>query len=208
MAGLQDKSGVRSMEPNSQMHEEMSALEAQLRECFGRVVYATKTHEKCADKCTDKLGNVKVWQILLSALTTSGLVAALFVGDEWTYPATVAATIVSMVLLALNAYAKDVDPGQQAEKHKKTASQLWNVRESYLSLLADLHDTKLSVEDARGKRDELQVQLAAIYETAPRTNAKAYQDASNGLKEREELTFTDKEIDAFLPNALRRSAKS
>lgn len=195
------------MEPNFQVREEMSALEAQLRECFGRVVYATKTHEKCADECTEKLGTVKVWQIILSALTTSGLVAALFAGDEWAYPATIVAAIVSMVLLALNAYAKDVDPGQQAEKHKKTASQLWDVRESYLSLLADLHDIKLSVEDVRGKRDELQARLAAIYETAPRTNAKAYKDASAGLKEREELTFTDKEIDAFLPKALRRSAE-
>lgn len=31
----------------------------------------------------------------------------------------VVTAIISMVLLALNAYAKDVDPGQMAEKQKK-----------------------------------------------------------------------------------------
>jgi hypothetical protein len=192
------------MAPNSQGEAGMPALEAQIRECFGRVVYAAKTHEKCADLCTKKLGHLKLWQILLSALTTSGLIAAVFGGDKLSYPATLGATVVSMLLLGLNAYTKDIDPGQQAEKHKKTASQLWDVRESYLSLLADLHDSDISLDAARIKRDGLQTRLASIYETAPRTTSEAYADASTGLKEREELTFSDAEIDAFLPQTLRR----
>lgn len=191
---------------NSQGEAGMLALEAQIRECFGRVVYAAKTHEKCADLCTNKLGHLKLWQILLSALTTSGLIAAVFGGDKLSYPATLGATVVSMVLLGLNTYTKDIDPGQQAEKHKKTASQLWDVRESYLSLLADLHDGDISLDAARIQRDGLQARLASIYETAPRTTSEAYADASTGLKEREELTFSDAEIDAFLPQTLRRGA--
>ncbi|GLQ99060.1 hypothetical protein GCM10007863_34800 [Dyella mobilis] len=188
---------------NSPDDLDAQALVAQIRECYGRVVYATKTHEKCADLCTRRLGHLKIWQIILSAVTTSGLLAALFGGDKVSYPATLVAALISLLLLALNAYAKDIDPGQQAEKHKKTASQLWDVRESYLSLLADLHDQRLTSEKASAKRDELQARLVAIYGSAPRTNPKAYADASRGLKEQEELTFSDAEIDAFLPPSLR-----
>lgn len=204
MAGRPGKNGEKYMEPSSQARD-ATALESQIRECFGRVVYTTKTHEKCADACTRKLSRVKVWQIVLSALTTSGLIAALFVGDTLAYVATIVTAIISMVLLALNAYAKDVDPGQVAEKHKKTASSLWDIRESYFTMLVDLHDGTLSEEDARRKRDELQARLVKIYETAPRTSDAAYKDAGEGLKSREELTFSDAEIDAFLPAALRRA---
>lgn len=205
MAGLPGKNGEKSMEQSSQVHD-TTALESQIRECFGRVVYVTKTHEKSADACTRRLADVKVWQIVLSALTTSGLITALFVGDAWAYPATVVTAIISMVLLALNAYAKDVDPGQMAEKHKKTASALWDIRESYFTLLVDLHDGTSSAEDVRKKRDELQARLVEIYETAPRTSDTAYKDAGEGLKACEELTFSDAEIDAFLPETLRRAS--
>lgn len=194
------------MEPDSTIDDSIAALEAQIRECFGRVVYATKTHEKSADLCVTKLHRIKFWQILLSALTTSGLLAAIFGGDKLSHPAAVAAAVVSMALLALNTYAKDSDLGQRAERHKKTASELWDVRESYFSILTDLKDGSINREIARAKRDKLQARLASSYETAPRTSSKAYADASVGLKEREELTFSDAEIDAFLPESLRRGS--
>lgn len=183
-----------------------TALEAQIRECFGRVVYSTKTHEKCADLCMDRLRWVKVVQIVLSALTTGGLLTAILGDPKVSQVATIVSAIVSTILLVLNAYMKDVDPGQQAEKHKKTASELWDIRESYLSILSDLHDGHLDLGDVRKRRDDLQVKLGNIYATAPRTTAKAYGIASAGIKQREELTFSDEEIDKFLPAALHRAA--
>jgi hypothetical protein len=48
-------------------------LEAQLRECFGRVAYSHKAHEKCADSCHVKLSRLKIAQIALSAVRTGGL---------------------------------------------------------------------------------------------------------------------------------------
>lgn len=183
-----------------------NALEAQMRECFGRVVYSTKTHEKCADLCMGRLQWVKIVQIVLSAITTGGLITALLGDPKVVQIATVVSTLFSTVLLVLTAYMKDVDPGQQAEKHKKTASELWDIRESYLSMLTDLHDGNLDIAATREKRDELQTRLASIYSTAPRTNAKAYGIASDGLKSQEELTFSDEEIDKFLPATLRRAS--
>lgn len=151
---------------------------------------------------------IKIAQIVLSAITTGGLLTAILGDPKVAQVAMVVSTIFSTVLLVLTAYMKDVDPGQQAEKHKKTASELWDIRESYLSILSDLHDGNLDIVTSRGKRDELQSRLASIYATAPRTNSKAYGIASDGLKTQGEMTFSDEEIDKFLPATLRRAAST
>lgn len=194
------------MEQNSQPDADKTALEAQIRECFGRVVYATKTHEKDADLCMQWLGRVKLAQIVLSALTTGGLVTVLIGEQNTSHIAAIVSAVFSTILLVLNAYIKDVDPGQQAEQHKQTAAELWDVRESYLSILSDLQSPGIDIDLIRSKRDELQSKLAGIYSSAPRTTRKAYKHASQGLKMREEMTFSDEEIDKFLPDALRKQA--
>ena len=195
------------MEQNSQPDVEKSALKSQLRECFGRLVYATKTHEKDADLCMQWLGRVKLAQIVLSALTTGGLVTVLVGEHDTSQIAAIVSAVISTALLVLNAYVKDIDPGHQAEQHKKTATELWNIRESYLSILADLQAIEIDMDLVRKKRDELQTELVGIYSSAPRTTPKAYKYASRGLKMREEMTFSDEEIDKFLPEALRKEAR-
>lgn len=181
-------------------------IEAQLRECFGRVVYSHKTHEKCADIALERLGRIKVWQILLSAITTGGLLAVLFGPKDKTALTAGLTAIISTILLALNAYTKENDLGQIAQKHKESADKLWSIREQYLSLLTDVRGRLLSLGDLRNRRDELQESLAAVYESAPRTSFKGYTRAQKGLKVSEDLTFSDEEIDQFLPSPLRRSS--
>ena len=51
--------------------------------------------------------------------------------------------------------------------------------------------------DARRRRDELQEATRKAYADAPRTTAKAFSRAGDGLKHNEELTFTSGEIDLF-----------
>jgi hypothetical protein len=46
--------------------------------------------------------------------------------------------------------------------------------------------------------------IITIYQNAPRTNSKAYDKASQALKSNEEMTFSDEEVDKFLPNDIRR----
>lgn len=55
--------------------EAFSVLEGQVRECFGRVIYAHKTHEKDGDLCAGTLRNIKLIQIILGAITASGAIA-------------------------------------------------------------------------------------------------------------------------------------
>lgn len=181
----------------------LQPLQAQIRELFGRTVYSHKTHEKCADICLDRLGRIKLTQIILSALTTGGIITVLLGDPSTSKIAAIISALLSTLLLALNAYTKDVDPGSMSQRHKEAAAALWGVRESYLSLLTDMHSGVTSPDDARTLRDDLQTKLAAIYESAPRTTSKGYKLASAALKVREDLTFSDQEIDQFLPGPLR-----
>ena len=45
--------------------------------------------------------------------------------------------------------------------------------------------------------------LREVYSSAPRTTTKAYGRAQKGLKSNEELTFSSRELDLMLPEALR-----
>ncbi|WP_338544716.1 SLATT domain-containing protein [Pseudomonas benzopyrenica] len=179
---------------------DFSHMEGQIRECLGRVVYTHKTHEKMADRCAARLQCLKVLQIVISALTASGALTVAILGPDW---AKIATAVLSLLALLLSGYMKGFDPGGTAQKHRDAAARIWPIRESYLSLLTDLKAGAINYDQAAERRDELQEQLSIIYKGAPQTNAKAYADAQKALKLNEEFTFSDEEIDCFLPASLR-----
>lgn len=181
---------------------EPNALEAQIRECFGRVIYTHKTHSKMADRAAGRLKWLKLIQIGLSSLTASGAVSIIF-SDQ--FGLKLATAGISLATVGLTAYMKGFDPGAVAQKHRDTAADIWPIRESYLSLLTDLRSGNEPAAAIRERRDELQASLAAIYRGAPHTDGRAYSDAQKALQQNEEYTFSDSEIDAFLPAALRKT---
>ena len=184
------------------MAHPLSIIEAQIRECFGRAIYAHKTHEKDGDICAATLGRLKIAQIVLSSGTACGAIALVFTNPVGLKVAT---AIVSLITLVVSGYMKGFDPGATAQKHRDTAAAIWVIRESYLSLLTDIHSGSISVDQARDRRDDLQRALAAIYKSAPHTTPKAYANAQVALQRAEDYTFNEGEIDRFLPPALKRT---
>lgn len=156
-----------------------------------------------ADGCSTRLRQLKWGQIVLSALTAAGAVGVVF--DRSSAFFTYSTLMLSVGMLILNSYAKDLNPGAESQKHREAAADLWNVRESYLSLLTDIRDPAVPLAKLRTRRDELQTTLHKVYKSAPRTDDEAYGKAQKALKDHEELTFSDTEIDAFLPAPLRRT---
>lgn len=181
--------------------ESRRILEGQLRECYGRVVYSHKTHEKCSDILLSRLSSIKFWQIILSALTTGGFLATFFGAGE---VGTGVGIVVSTLLLILNAYTKDYDLGELAQKHKQAANEIWLIREKYLSLLTDLAMGEKPIEQLQSERDSLLESLHSVYSGSPSTTFEAYKKAQDALKNKEDLTFSEEEIDAFLPKELKR----
>lgn len=180
-----------------------SILLAQVRESFGRVVYSHKTHEKQADICFTK----HRWQqgalIALTAVSSGTFLAAVvgLLGG----PAVTSLVTSSIALLVtwISLGAKTFRFADESDTHRGVASRLWDVRESYISLIADLMSGEVTDAQARARRDELQKAARDAYSDAPRTSVKSFERAQDGLKNNEEMTFTPREIDLFLPEALR-----
>lgn len=184
----------------TEVPDSRALIESQVRECFGRVVYSHKTHEKCADILLARLSMIKLWQIILSSITTAGFIAAVLgVG-----PIGAAIGIaVSTSLLVLNAYTKHYDLGELAQKHRQAGADLWLIRERYLALITDLRVAKDSIEKMTARRDELIRDLHGVYASAPSTTHQAYKKAREALQCSEEMSFSVGEIDELLPMDLR-----
>ncbi len=180
-------------------------LAGQLRDCFGRVVYSHKTHEKCADILLSRLSKIKLWQIILSAIAAGGFIAVVFGVSKI---GALVGILVSTLLLVLNAYTKNYDLGVLAQKHRQAAVDLWLTREKYLSLITDLRMGEKPLELLQTERDDLLRELHSVCSGAPSTTHRAYRKAQEALKHLGDMAFSDAEIDAFLPKELKKIAPS
>lgn len=180
-------------------------LESQIREAHGKVSYSLTCHEKKIQRLINSNDRLKFWQLLLSALTTGSFVAALAKIEDVSQVSGVVGAGLSAILLFLNTYSKNFCLIENAQKHKEASDLLWKIREEYVSLLTDFE--LLSPEQIMSKRDELQERTAEVYSNYPRTDSKSYKEAQKAIKQEEEQTFSEKEIDDMLPNSLRRSSR-
>lgn len=174
-------------------------LESQIREAYGRVVYTYTCHNKMADRFLKKNDNIKILQIILSALTTGGFITTIVYDDTIVK---VVGSILSFFLVIVNSYTKNFNLVGDANEHIKSANLLWKIREEYISLLIDFEI--LTQEDIICKRDELQNRTFEVYINSLNTDKKSYKEAQKSLKIEEEQTFSEKEIDVMLPNSIRR----
>lgn len=183
------------------MKEKKVLLESQIREIYGRVVYTHKTHEKCADVLKERNDCLKITEVILSALTTTSILVVIF-GEGIVFQ--FLAALFSTALLCLSLYSKDYNLLALAEKHKQAALDIIEVREKLLSLLVDIRIGNKDVSEYQIERNKLNEQLLNAYRGAPKTINKAYKIASKALQKNEEFTFSDEEIDKFLPESLRK----
>ena len=194
----QNKYGGKYMERSSRASQGYK-LESQIREAYGRVTYTQTCHEKKIKRLLIINENIKIAQIVLSAMTTGSFVVTL-ISDE-KISAMVGSSL-SLILLILNTYVKNFNLTEMAQEHQKASDLLWKIREEYVSLLTDFEI--LDMGEIMEKRDELQNRTAEVYSNSPRTDSKSYKEAQKALKTEEEQTFSEKEIDVMLPNSIRR----
>jgi hypothetical protein len=187
------------MERHSQVSQGYK-LESQIREAYGRVTYTQTCHNKMIQSLKSKDSNVKIAQIVLSAITTGSFLVTIVSSEKL---AGFLGAIISIILLILNTYVKDFNLLEMVHEHQKASDLLWKIREEYVSLLTDFEI--LDMQAIMEKRDDLQNRSAEVYSNSPKTDAKSYAAAQKALKTEEEQTFSEIEIDVMLPNSIRRS---
>lgn len=176
------------METNSQHYDKI--LYSQLEEAYGKVVYSYTTQVIHAGRLQKRNTTLKWCQLVLSGVSTGGFIGTLITNQillTWI------GGICSTLLLVLTAYFKDTDLSAIHKKHLETSNQLWLIREQYLSLLTDF--ATLTREEVVKRRDELQLQVAKIYDSAPLTDNRSYTMAQKALKENESQFFTQGQVE-------------
>jgi hypothetical protein len=92
-------------------------------------------------------------------------------------------------------------------QQKNTAEKYKTLRDKYMSLIEEIMSNTTNESKLKIKRDKLLKKYSAIGEYSPATDYKDYQEAQKnlGLKGNsdEEFTWSNKEIDKFLPKELR-----
>lgn len=188
--------GAKSLEKNLGTETQLQVI----RESFGRVLYTHKTHEKDRERLAT-LGTVSKWiNIGLSGVTFGGIVATVGTKDTFWL-------VTSLILSTLSAgfaiFQMSFDPLKKAAGHRAAAKQLLGIRNQYLHLMADIVDGSLAVGEIRDRRDQLEKEAVDAYAVAPDTSPKAYKKAQAALQIQEDMTFSDDELNRFLPISLR-----
>lgn len=178
-------------------------LLAQVREAYGRAAYTHKTHEKQADLCFQSHRGQQRLLVMLTVISSGTFLASLtglVLDKSW---AALATSFIALLVSAINLSTKTFKYGEETQKHRDVAARVWNLRESYQSLIVDLQSGAITVDEGRTERNRLQQEAFDIYGDAPRTTQKAYALAQKALQENEDLTFSEREIDLLLPTRLR-----
>ncbi|WP_406377128.1 SLATT domain-containing protein [Streptomyces sp. NBC_00197] len=170
-----------------------------IRESFGRVVYSHKTHEKAREIESDKADRVKWINITLVTLTSGTLLTSVITDQKLLL---YVSSGVSALAFAFTIFQLSFNPEKTAEQHRAVAKELWYVREQYVHLLTDIQ-TRPNEVDIPRRRDALVEELKNIYRLAPDTSSKAYGAAQEALQIHEDMTFSNDELNRFLPEALR-----
>lgn len=186
------------------MIENYKMLEDVVRDSYASVVWSHKIQEKQADIYAEKFKKMETVNIGAASLTSVGIVALIFTDPLWLK---LVSALISFATVYITAYFKSFDLQKFITSHKAAANKLIAVRDQYKVLLAEIKLKADSVENLLARYKELVEKTDAIYLEAPTTTDEAVDKASKALKIKKDNTFTDAEIDSFLPLSLRRENK-
>jgi hypothetical protein len=185
------------------MKDKYQSLEAVVRQLFASVVWSHKIQCKQADIYKNRYNTLNVVNIIASAITTAGILSVIFADPMWLK---VASVIFSFATTAINAFLKTFDLSSLEKEHMKTANALWDIRERLLILLIQIGVGEKAYDDLLAEYQSVQQDLKNIYDNSPTTLDKAVAMARKALKDDGDYTYTDEEIDSFLPPMCRKSS--
>jgi SMODS and SLOG-associating 2TM effector domain family 4 len=179
---------------------EITTILACARELYGRVVYSHKVHEVERELCSKTVFWMNVTNILLAAATTVFAVIAASLKPDW---AMIVTAILAAASICFVVWQASFDPARRESEQRIAAKELLWIREQFLLLIQGCHAPTAVPDQLQHCLESLNMQLSAAYKFVPNTSAKAYEIASKRLKGGQ-FTFSDDEIDEFLPTELRK----
>ena len=179
----------------------MNIIESEIRQIFASIVWNHKIHEKHSDINSFWFTVLDICKILSSAITTSGLLTCFFI-DEVALK--IITTVFSAICLFINTFYKTYNLKESRDSHKLSALEFLQLKNETICVLSDIKLNKIELDEATKKRDEILLKYHNICKKSLSTCDRAVKKASKALKIQKDNTFSDEEIDSYLPVELRK----
>jgi len=182
------------------MDTKLGPILATAREIYGRLVYTHLTHEKERLIWTGKVCWMTRINITLASFTTFfAVISASFKPSLLI----VVTALFSVATVSFIMWQSNYDPAAKEAEHRVAAKELLWLREQFLLLITDCHTSIADQKEIENRLASLTRELTAVYKFAPNTSPAAYAQAKASL-DGGHFTFSDEEIDSFLPTELRK----
>lgn len=182
------------------MNNKYQILLDEVRQNYASVVWTHKIQEKQADIYCEKYARLETLNIISAALTSCGIVSTIFSDYICTK---IIAAILSFVTLSVTAYFKSFDIKGMEKQNKEYANKFLVMRNRLLHVISDIHMKNKSIDDINATYIGIMDELNELYIVAPSTTKKAVDRAAEALNVNKEYTYSEEEIDNFLPPMLR-----
>lgn len=177
-------------------------LESSVRNTLGSVVWSHKIQEKQADIYTARFRSMETAKILASALTSAGLVSLFITDTLWVK---ILSSLISFVSFFVSAFFKSFNLNDMIGEHKRSAVALLAIRDKLIMLILQIRMKQKTAVELYSEYELLMNQLHKAYSESPNTTDAAVKKAKLALNVTLDNTFSDEEIDSYLPKELRKA---
>lgn len=177
------------------------SLENVIRNKYASVVWSHKIQEKQAEIYSTNYKRLKTASILSASITSVGIVSLIFTDQLWVK---IASAIISFVTIFVSSYFRAFNLSDLQKSHKASANQILQIRDKLEMILTEIKIRSKPPEIIWQDYKELLEELHKCYNEAPATTDKAVKLARKSLNIKKDNSFSDDEIDSFLPETLRK----
>lgn len=176
-----------------------------VRQFFANTVFTHKTQEVAAEFLENNALKVKLANLVLTILVFITFILQLIYRYYFISYLGILLSVVEFMFLIFHLSFKFEE---KATIHKNSALKYLNLRNAYTSLITDIMNGHTPVKEIRSKRDDLLREYQILCDLAPQTGRPEYTESQKRLNKRgviegEDFTWSDEEIDRFLPKELR-----
>lgn len=175
-----------------------------VRQSFAGAVFTHQVHEFAASKKREKAQQIKKLNILLVSIVLVLLVLQAAKQDNLIFSYLASGLTVAEIIFLITQLTFNFE--NESLLHKNSALKYMSLRDRYRLLITDIMNEKSSKKDILERRNALQNEYQSISDLSPSTSEADYLGAQKllGLSGvGEQFTWSDKEIDRFLPQEFR-----
>lgn len=177
-----------------------------IRQSFASTVFTHKVQEVAAENQEKNVLIIKIINIVLVSIVLILLLVQASNPQNLIFSYIGAGITVAEIIFLIIQLSFNFE--QRVIMHKNSALKYMGLRDAYRTLITDVMNESVPANEIIARRDLLQREYQIISDLAPQTGSKEYTEAQKRLNKRgavsgEEFTWSDEEIDWFLPEGLR-----